>query len=478
MTSKIKVDNINKVSDDSNIIKKCGTTTTIGSGASNPIVVDGSAVTLGRCGGTVALASGATQTGFGRTGTVDWQTTPKTATFTAVSGEGYFANTTGSAFNMNLPAGVAGAIVSVADYSGTFQTNNLTIVPNGSDKIGSLNQNATLKTEGQSVTLVFVDSTQGWINTMDSTSNVRGNPPFIVATVSGSGNTLSTAPDCGDMKIATFTGPGTFTVCSAASCAANNLVSYMVIAGGGAGQGDMGGGGGAGGFREVKSPSSPYTASPLDGYGNSPNRITVSATAFPITVGAGGAGPPGSATPSCANGSNSIFSTITSAGGGGGTQAGGSGGGGRYSTAAGAGNTPPVTPPQGNTGGSSSPPGGSGGGGGGGAGGTGGNHSSDAGGPGGNGIATSITGASVTRGGGAGGGGGPGNTPGGTAGPGGGGKGGNGADSPGPASGVPGCAGTVNTGGGGGSGGGGQGAPAGVGGNGGSGIVVIRYKFQ
>ena len=85
MTSKIKVDNINKVSDDSNIIKKCGTTTTIGSGASNPIVVDGSAVTLGACGGTVALASGATQTGFGRTGTVDWQTTPKTATFTAVS---------------------------------------------------------------------------------------------------------------------------------------------------------------------------------------------------------------------------------------------------------------------------------------------------------------------------------------------------------------------------------------------------------
>jgi hypothetical protein len=96
MTSKIKVDNINKVSDDSNIIKKCGTTTTIGSGASNPIVVDGSAVTLGRCGGTVALASGATQTGFGRTGTVDWQTTPKTATFTAANGEGYFANTSGS----------------------------------------------------------------------------------------------------------------------------------------------------------------------------------------------------------------------------------------------------------------------------------------------------------------------------------------------------------------------------------------------
>ena len=30
MTSKIKVDNINKVSDDSNIINKCGTTVTVG----------------------------------------------------------------------------------------------------------------------------------------------------------------------------------------------------------------------------------------------------------------------------------------------------------------------------------------------------------------------------------------------------------------------------------------------------------------
>ena len=68
MTSKIKVDNINKVSDDSNIIKKCGTTTTVGSGSGNTIVVCGSTVTMGRCGGTVALASGATQTGFGTNG--------------------------------------------------------------------------------------------------------------------------------------------------------------------------------------------------------------------------------------------------------------------------------------------------------------------------------------------------------------------------------------------------------------------------
>ena len=94
MTSTIKVDNIQKVSDASNIIKKCSATTTVGSGAGNTVVVCGSTVTIGRCGGTVALASGASQTGFGREGSVDWQTgSIKTTTFTAVSGEGYFVDT-------------------------------------------------------------------------------------------------------------------------------------------------------------------------------------------------------------------------------------------------------------------------------------------------------------------------------------------------------------------------------------------------
>ena len=55
-------------------------------------------VQLGDSGDTITIPAGATitnngtQTGFGRTGAVDWQTTPKTATFTAVSGEGYFIN--------------------------------------------------------------------------------------------------------------------------------------------------------------------------------------------------------------------------------------------------------------------------------------------------------------------------------------------------------------------------------------------------
>ena len=200
MTSTIKVDNINKVSDDSNIIKKCGTTTTIGSGASNPIVVDGSAVTLGRCGGTVALASGATQTGFGRTGTVDWQTGDiKTSTFTAVSGQGFFCDTNGGSFTVNLPAGSAGAIVSVQDYRNTFDTAPLTITPNGTEKINGGEGDIVLNTEGEGVTLVYIDSTVGWRSVQDNQFATAGsNAQFVAAT---GGNTTIT---CGNFKTHIF----------------------------------------------------------------------------------------------------------------------------------------------------------------------------------------------------------------------------------------------------------------------------------
>ena len=376
MTSKIKVDNINKVSDDSNIINKCGTTVTVGAapgnfraGTNNIQAADGgnlisqcgATITLGASGDTVSLASGASQTGFGRTGTVDWDTTPKVtgdSPITAVTGKGYFLNTTAGAITVNLPAGAAGSIVSMADYAATWQTSNVTVSANGSEKIGGEAQDATLDTKGQSVTFVYVDAVQGWLNTMDSTSNVRGTPPYMEATVSGSCNTLVTSGDC---KIATFVNPGTFTVTRAAICAADNIISYMVQAGGGASGDYYGAGGGAGGFRELKSPTTPYTASPLDGYPTPGNRITVSATAYPITVGAGGAATPRPATVGTSGGT-STFSSISSAGGGGGSgssgtapagAAGGSGGGGggHPSVAGGAGNTPPVSPPQGNNGG-------------------------------------------------------------------------------------------------------------------------------
>jgi len=471
------------------IQQQCGTTLTVGGGACKTAVVDATTVTLGRCGGTVSLASGATQSGFGRTGTVDWQTgSIKTATFSATNGEGYFANTSGGAFTMNLPAGVAGNIVSVVDYTNSWQTYSLTVTPNGADKIGGTNAAAILNTEGQSVTFVFVDSTEGWKNVQDSTSAIVGNE-FMVATVSGACNTLVTAPDCANTKIATFKGPGTFCVSQVHPCAANNLVSYLVSAGGGGGSGgpsgDGGGGGGAGGFRETKSPVTPYTASPLDGYPSAPNRITATATPYPIGVGGGG---PGTDTYQVAgvSGTPSTFSTITGTGGGGGGGnatlgvAGGSGGGGggggsppgANTFPGGSGNTPPTTPAQGfagGTGGANGPGGDQRGAGGGGATAVGqDSQPPNLGGNGGAGATTSITASPVAY---AGGGGGysPSTVP---CTP----SGGSGGGGDGGASGTGATSGGCNSSGGG--GGAGSSGPPTSGGGGGSGIVVIRYKFQ
>ena len=145
MTSKIKVDNITNQSD-SNIVNKCGTT-----------------ITLGASGDTIELASGASQTGFGRTGTVDWDTTAKTASFTAVSGNGYFVNTTSAAFTITLPTSAAiGDFISFIDYAGTFDTNNLTIGRNGHNIQGDASD-LTVATERAGFTLVYVDATQGWL---------------------------------------------------------------------------------------------------------------------------------------------------------------------------------------------------------------------------------------------------------------------------------------------------------------------------
>tara|TARA_R100000697_G_scaffold56774_1_gene70062 strand:+ start:378 stop:1760 length:1383 start_codon:yes stop_codon:yes gene_type:complete len=446
----------------------------------------GSTLTVGGCGKTVALASGASQTGFGRSGSVDWQTTPKTTTFTAADGEGYFINASGS-ITMNLPAGSAGAIVAVADYARNFATHNFIISPNGSEKIGGIADDLTLNVNGQALTLVYVDSTKGWINVQNAEDTETGTPPFIGAT--GGTETIS-----GNCKIHTFTGPGTFTVNRIATCCAavNNLVSYVVIAGGGGGGGYYaGGGGGAGGYREVVSPGSPYTGSPTQGFPTPGNRITVTATSFPITVGGGGtAGICSSVSPGANNGTaggTSTFSTITSAGGGfgvghdgAGTQptggSGGSGGGGTGNCSAssgGAGNTPSTTPAQGTNGGNAqSSPGDRGGGGGGGATAAGSNGvpSPGTGGAGGAGATSSINGTPTARAGGGGGGSGQNSSAGGAAGTGGGGTGGkNTAPDPNATDG------TDNTGGG---GGGASGHPLSCGGTGGSGVVIIRYRFQ
>ncbi len=473
MTSTIKVNNIQN---------QCG---------ANIINENSNTITIGASGDTISLAAGASQTGFGRTGTVDWQTgSIKTATFTAANGEGYFCNTAGGSFEVDLPAGSAGAIVSIQDYNNTFDSNLLTVDPNGSEKIngGDAGEPVELSTEGQGVTFVYIDATVGWRSVQDNTFATSGQlATFITAT----GGTITTD---GDYKVHSFTGPGTFTVCTVGNPAGSNTVSYMVVAGGGEGgstaPSNGGGGGGAGGFREGKSPQCTYTSSPIACTSGSNNGLPVSAQGYPITVGAGGAQQPQPANNMGNPGSNSSFSTITSTGGGGGKMdnnpaepgtagQGGSGGGGGAAAnscrkVGGPGNTPSVSPAQGTDGGTGGPnsDGIHGGGGGGGATVAGGNTSpgNNAGG-GGTEATTSITGSPVAY---AGGGGGA------TSG---GGAPAKGAASPGGTGGFggfapngDGSAGTTNRGGGGGSGG--WPAAGSARGGGGSGIVIIRYKFQ
>ena len=234
-------------------------------------------ITIGASGDTVTLASGATQTGFGRTGTVDWQTGDiKTSTFTAVSGQGFFCDTNGGAFTVNLPAGSAGAIVSVQDYRNTFDTANLTVSPSGSEKINGGLGSIKLTTEGEGLTLVYIDSTVGWRSIQDNVFADVGSD-FMQAT----GGTVTCSGNC---KIHTFTGPGTFCVSALAVCAANNEVSYAVVAGGAAGATFYGGGGGAGGGGRGYGPGGNATSGTANTGGGGGSGISTP------TTGAGGSG--------------------------------------------------------------------------------------------------------------------------------------------------------------------------------------------
>ncbi len=116
----------------------------------------------------VASVTGSGATGVGQlsfaevSGGTSWQAV-KTSTFTAVAGEGYFIDTSSGAIEMDLPAGNIGDEVSFIDYAGTFDTNALTIDQNGSEKIAGSTDPLTVSTERAANTLVYVDSTQGWL---------------------------------------------------------------------------------------------------------------------------------------------------------------------------------------------------------------------------------------------------------------------------------------------------------------------------
>ena len=357
-------------------------------------------------------------------GGTSWQSSVKTANFTAVAGEGYFVNTSGGAFEIDLPSSPSvGDEIEFVDFSRSFATNNLTL-DQGSNKFqGFTSPKPVYNVEGQSIKIVYSGSTQGWIPVRDD--DVSNETPQTIT------------------------------------------VDYLVI-GGGAGGGKLAaGGGGAGGYRNS------FNNETSGGGGSSETALALSqSTVYTITVGDGGAGST-NASSKGTNGSDSSISgtgitTITSLGGGGGGSHssidgadGGAGGGGSGQNSSPAGTGGSGTSNQGFDGGNgdvNAPQNGAGGGGGSSQAGT--NGGNNTGGDGGDGLSSSITGAGVTR---AGGGGGSGkdNLPGGTGGTGGGGNGNTGSNG---AGGV----GTANTG----SGGGGTHDVNG--GAGGKGVVILR----
>jgi hypothetical protein len=326
------------------------------------------------------------------TQTVDfkWQSV-QTSAFSAVTGKGYFVNTTSGAITVTLPSSAnIGDAIAIVDYAGTFATNNITLT--SSLNIEGSTNDKILTTNREGVTITYADATQGWV----ATSGVNS----------------------GDQAI----DPITYSA------------DFLVVAGGGAGGGNVGGdgagGGGAGGYRTS-------------------TQSLIPATAITVTVGDGGTsdGTNIGTSGSSSSISGSGITTITSAGGGAGGAgqstfnglAGGSGGGAGYSGTGGAGNTPATTPLQGYAGGDNNNSNGGSGGGGSSAVGTAGS-GSNSGVAGGAGTASSITGSSVTY---AGGGGGGSYT-------GAGGAGGSGGGGAGGAAGAVGVAGSANTGGGGG----------------------------
>ena len=140
--------------------------------------------------------------------------------------------------------------------------------------------------------------------------NLYNAPGAVPSGLTATGGIISDYTSGSDVYRAhIFTSSGTFDVTASGSL--GDTVEYLVVAGGGGGGGGVyGGGGGAGGLRTN------LTGHPLST--NNPSiAVSTSPGSYTVTVGGGGNGGYG-ADYDGINGTNSVFSTITSHGGGGG----------------------------------------------------------------------------------------------------------------------------------------------------------------
>ena len=110
-------------------------------------------------GSTALLYSDGTNTSLGML-QKGWVT--HTTSYTAVAGDQIFCDTTAAGFNITLPAGSIGDEITIIDSRNYFNSNNLIVIRNGTDKINGVDGNLTLSTQGQNITLVYANATIGW----------------------------------------------------------------------------------------------------------------------------------------------------------------------------------------------------------------------------------------------------------------------------------------------------------------------------
>jgi len=113
------------------------------------------------CDGVNILLASSDLSGAGIAASTVWQ--PISGNTNAIAGVAYNCNTSSAPFNFTFPANPPqNAKIKARDYAGTFATNNLTLVTNGSPFMGNVTQTVTVSTNYLSLEFTFMDSTQGW----------------------------------------------------------------------------------------------------------------------------------------------------------------------------------------------------------------------------------------------------------------------------------------------------------------------------
>ena len=148
---------------------------------------------------TTAYVDTAVSAGGGGGG-VEWETTAKTSGFTAVSGKGYFVDTSSGAVTVTLPSSPsAGDLLGFLDYAATFQTNSAILT--SSKKILASNDDMALDGKNQMVELVFSGDTKGWLisGAANEGTEVLSAAPIEISclVVAGGGGGSSTGQNVG-----------------------------------------------------------------------------------------------------------------------------------------------------------------------------------------------------------------------------------------------------------------------------------------